>query len=187
MHAAGTRDERRVGVVVGLEGDDLVAVVDERQDRRGERFGRAGGDEHLGCRVDVDSVEPALVAGDGLAKHGQPDARRVLVDAVGDRLAGRLEHLGRAVFVGKALAEVDGAGAQREGAHLGEDRRGDAAVVGEQAGACRGALPRRESGCGGEVAHAHTVREGRAGTLARGRCDAALRVRGNHRLQIAES
>ena len=116
-----------------------------------------------------------------------PDARRVLVDAVGDRLARSLEHLGRAVFVGKALAEVDGAGARREGAHLGEDRRGDRAVGGEQARACRGALPRRESGCGGEVAHAHTVRQAGAATLAQGMPGGGIRVRMNHCLGIAGS
>ena len=104
VHSAGSRDERRIRVVVGLERDDLVTRVDEGEERRRERFGRAGRDEHLGCRVDVDAVEPMLVAGDRLAKHGEADARRVLVDAVGDGLAGRLEHFGRTVLIGEALA-----------------------------------------------------------------------------------
>ena len=168
VHASGAGDERRVGVVVRLERHDLVAHVDEREDGRRERLGGAGRDEHLGCRVDVDAVEPSLVRGDRLAQHGHADAGRVLVHAVGDRLTGGLEHLGGAVLVGEALAEVDGAGAGGQGAHLGEDRGGDRAVGGEQAGACGGALPRPQAGRGGEVAHALTVRQGRPATLAHG-------------------
>ena len=48
---AGHRDARRVGVVVRLEGDDLVARLAQREQRRGDRLGGAGGDEHLGVGV----------------------------------------------------------------------------------------------------------------------------------------
>ena len=188
VHAAGARDERRVGVVVRLEGDDLVAGVDEREDRRGERLGRAGGDEHLGCRVDVDAVEPLLVARRSPREAPacpMPGGYWLTPSAIAWRAASSTS--AGPSSSGKPWPEVDRAGAQREGAHLGEDRRGDRPSSREQAGACRGALPRREAGCGGEVAHAHTVREGRAGTLARGRSDAGPRVRRNHRSQIAES
>jgi hypothetical protein len=109
-----------------------------------------------------------LVRGDRLAQHRSPDAGRVLVHAVADRLTGGVEHFGRAVFIGEALAEVDGARAHREGAHLGEDRGCDRAVDGEQPCPGGGALPGTETGCGGEVAHALTVRQGRAGTLSQG-------------------
>ena len=187
MHAARARDERRVGVVVRLEGDDLVAVIDEREDRRRECLRGTGGHEHLGCRVDLDPVPPLLVRGDRLAQHGHADARRVLVHAVGDGLPRGLEHLGRSVLVGEALPEVDRAGAGRECAHLGEDRGRDRAIGGEEAGARRGALPGPESGCGGEVAHALTVRQGGAATLSQATPGGGIRIRMNHCSGIAGS
>ena len=81
---------------------------------------------------------------------------------------GRLEDLGGAVLVGEPLSEVDRAGARREGGHLGEDRGRDRAVGGQESGAGRGALPGLEPRRGGVVAHALTVRQGGAGTLAHG-------------------
>ena len=62
---------------------------------------------------------------------------------------GRLEHLGRPVGVGEALAEVDRAGARGERRHLGEDRRAEAGEPARQAarrhGAARLAGSRRSS------------------------------------------
>ena len=48
---AGDRDARGVRVVVRLERDDLVARFAQREQRRRDRFGRAGGHEHFGVGV----------------------------------------------------------------------------------------------------------------------------------------
>ena len=67
-----------------------------------------------------------LVSRDRLAQDGDAVARRVLVRARRDRVAGGREHGRRPVGVGEALAEVDRAGPDRERGHRGEDRRRDA-------------------------------------------------------------
>lgn len=75
-------DERRVLVVERLERYDFVAVVDEREYRRGECLGRTGGDKDFGVWIDAQSVEPLLVPGDRVAQDRHASAGRVLVDAV---------------------------------------------------------------------------------------------------------
>ena len=42
-----------VGVVVRLERHDLVAGLAQREERRGDRLGRARGDEHLGVGIEA--------------------------------------------------------------------------------------------------------------------------------------
>ena len=118
---AGQRDRGGVRVVVGLEGHDLVAGLAQGEHHRGDRLGGAGRHEDLPVGVDVEPVEAPLVR-----RHRRPQLRnartgRVLVAAAVDRRDGRVEHLARPVGVGKALAEVDRAGARGQGAHLGED------------------------------------------------------------------
>ena len=119
-----------VRVVPGLERDDLVAGIAQREERRGEGFGRARGDQHLGVGIDVDAVEPMLMLGDRLAQLGDPDARRILVVAGTDRVDGGLGDDRRSVGVGKALPEVHGAGGHGERRHLGEDCRAGALQAG---------------------------------------------------------
>ncbi len=114
VDAAREVDHGAVLVVERLEGEHLVALVDEGEHGRGDRLGRAGGDQHLAVRVETDSVEAPLVLGDGRAQRGDAGRRRVLVDARGDRRTRGLEHLGGAVVVGEALAQVDRPGAGRE-------------------------------------------------------------------------
>ena len=63
---------------------------------------------------------------------GVPGPRRVLVDAGADGRDGGVEHLGRAVGVREALAEVDGAGGDGERRHLGEDRGAEPGELGRQ-------------------------------------------------------
>ena len=146
------RDARGVGVVVGLEGHDLVAGLAQREQRGGDRLGGAGGDEDLAVRVELDAVEAALVGGDRGAQLGDAGSGRVLVDARAHRLHGRLEDLGRAVRVREALAEVDRPGPRRQRGHLGEDRRAEAG----EAGSAR-AGPRLGAVLGDPaVAQAHT-------------------------------
>ena len=55
-------DHREVGVVVRLEYDDRVARIDQTQDRAGDCLGAAGGDHHLGVRIEF-HAKPALVIG----------------------------------------------------------------------------------------------------------------------------
>src|SRR5690606_31124981 len=69
--------------------------------------------------------ETLLVPGDRVEQLRHSRAGRVLVTAVGDRLPGGLEDLGRAVGVGEALAEVDRVVLESQGGHLGEDRRAE--------------------------------------------------------------
>ena len=86
-------DRGGIRVVVGLEGDDLVARLAEREDDRRDRLRRAGGDEHLRRGVERDPVEALLVRGDRLEQLRDARAGRVLVAAAVDRGLGRLEHL----------------------------------------------------------------------------------------------
>ena len=120
-HAGG------VGVVVGLERDGLVARLQERDQRGGDRLGGARGDQDLTVRVDVQAVEALLVGGDRVPQLGNARARGVLVaPPFQDRRRGRGGDLGRAVGVREALAEVDRPGRQGQRRHLGEDRRAHA-------------------------------------------------------------
>jgi hypothetical protein len=71
--APGERRARRVGVVVGLEDDDLViGAIDEREDRRREGFGRARCDDDLALGVPIEPVEVVLVRGDACRSRGTP-------------------------------------------------------------------------------------------------------------------
>src|SRR6185369_5307837 len=125
--AVGHGDVGRVGVVVGLERDDLVARLDQREHGRRDRLGGAGGDQDLAVRVVTEAVEPLVVRCDGLAQLRYAGARRVLVAAAGqDRVGRDLGDLGRPVPVGETLAQVDGPGDQGARGHLGEDRGAEA-------------------------------------------------------------
>ena len=115
-------DHGCVGVVVGLEHDDLVAGRAEGEDRCGQGFGRAHGHEHLGGGVEVDAVPAALVVGDGAEELGTSAEGRVLIGPVGDGVASRLQHLRGPVGVWETLPEVDGVVALGQGSDLGEDR-----------------------------------------------------------------
>ena len=124
---AGHRDARRIGVVVGLERDHLVAGLQQREHGRRDRLGGAGRHQHLGVRVDLQPVEPLLVGGDGLPQLRDARAGRVLVAAAGqDGVGGGPGDLGRAVGVREALAQVDGVRRHGQRRHLGEDRRAHA-------------------------------------------------------------
>jgi hypothetical protein len=118
----GERDACLVAVVHRLEHDDLVAGVEHAEQRPRQRFGGAGGHQHLGIGVDVETVEAALMLGDRLPQGWNPWTRWVLVDARTDRLDRSIEHLARAVGVGEPLPEVDRAGLHSQCRHLGEDR-----------------------------------------------------------------
>lgn len=111
-----------VRVVERLDDQHLGIGFDQAEQRGGDRLGGADGDQHLGLRVVLDAIPASTLRGDGLAQCRDAQTGRVLVDALGDGVLGDLEHAGRAVLVGKALAQVDRADAGRQGRHLGEDR-----------------------------------------------------------------
>ena len=106
----------------------------QREQRGGDRLGRAGGDEDLAVRVELDAVEAALVRGDRRAQLGDAGPGGYWLRAGAHRLDGGLEDLGRAVRVREALAEVDRAGPRGQRGHLGEDRRAEAGEAGVQRG-----------------------------------------------------
>ena len=122
VRGAGHRDVGRVDVEVGLEGHHLVAGPGQGQDRRGDGLGGARGDQNLGVGVELQAPEPLLVVGHSLTQHRVADAGRVLVELAANGLDGGLGHRSRPVGVGKALAQVDGTGADRQGRHLREHR-----------------------------------------------------------------
>ena len=73
-----TECEQGVAVarVTGLDHADAVAVVERCRERERETGRRAADDKHL-CRVDIDGVPVAVVAGDPPAKAHQPAGVRV--------------------------------------------------------------------------------------------------------------
>ena len=147
-HAPGERDAGLVAVVHRLEQHHLVTGVEHAEQRTCQCFGGTGGDEHLGLRVVLESVEAVLVFGDRLPQHGHPRPRRVLVEATPDRLDGGVEHLDRAVGVGEPLPEVDRPGLHRQRRHLGEDRGAEAVQLRRQGmvGGAHVAQRRRRAG-----------------------------------------
>ncbi|SKU70835.1 Uncharacterised protein [Mycobacteroides abscessus subsp. abscessus] len=56
-----------VGVVVGLDQDDLGTGFDEAEQGAGDRFGGADGHQHLGVRVKLLAVAGEPIGGDGPA------------------------------------------------------------------------------------------------------------------------
>ena len=107
---AGERDAGLIRVEHRLEHDDLVAVLEDAEERPGECLGGSGGDEHLGVGIDAHPPEPLLVLGDGLTELGDAEHWWILVLTGADRRDGGVEHLGRSVGVGKPLTEVDHGG-----------------------------------------------------------------------------
>ena len=121
---AGEVDRGGVRVVERLQGDHLVAGVDERQDRRGQGLGGAGGDQDLGIGVVAQAVMPSGVVGDRGPQRRDPAARRVLVDSGRDRRLRLLQHEVGPVAVRETLAEVDRLRLDGQCRHLREDRGG---------------------------------------------------------------
>jgi hypothetical protein len=66
--APGHRDARGVAVVHRLEQHDLVAGVQQCEQRGGQRLGGARGDQHLGVRVVGQATEALLMIGDRLTQ-----------------------------------------------------------------------------------------------------------------------
>jgi hypothetical protein len=122
-HAACPAHERQIGVVHRLEQYHLVAGLDERHERAGDRLGRAGGDHHLGLGIEREAVPVAVMRGDGLTQLRQAHHGRVLVPALDHPLGGLAPHVLGAGVVRKALAEIDRAGLPCQPRHHLEDAR----------------------------------------------------------------
>ena len=118
--AAGHCDHRGVGVVERLDHQHLGARLDQPDDGGGDGLRRADRDEHLGVGVVLDAEVAQALRGDRLAQRRDAEAGRVLVDAIGDGVLGRLQHRGRTVLVREALPEIHRADPGGQRRHLGE-------------------------------------------------------------------
>ncbi len=126
-HGAG---QDRIGAVVlvhRVEQDDLVAGVEQRQQRGDHRLGRTTGHADLALGVDAPpGIGPADLRSDGTAEVGGAPGDRVLVEVGVERRLGCLLQLVGAGEVGKALREVDRVVGEGEPGHLADHRLGEA-------------------------------------------------------------
>ena len=131
--------ERFVDRVAGVGDDDLVARVDQAEDRVEHHALATDGHEDL-RRIGVDALALRHVRGDRLTQRRDAGERRVMGLALVERALGRGADVGGRVEIGLADLEVDhrpalgreraGAGADLEGAlrpdgaHAGRDATG---------------------------------------------------------------
>ena len=106
---AGDVRIRAVVLVERLEHDDLVAGIDDREERADHRFGRAAGDGDHRLRIDAHAIEVAVGLRDRIAQRLRAPGDRVLVDVRVDRALRGLLERGRRGEIREALREVDAA------------------------------------------------------------------------------
>jgi hypothetical protein len=116
---------RTVVFVEGLEDDDLVTRIDERQHRRDHRFGGAAGDRDLGLGIDGVAALALRLGGDRVAEALGAPGDGVLVD-VGVQCRGGsvLESCG-CPEIGKSLRQIDGVVLARLASHVANHRLGE--------------------------------------------------------------
>ena len=68
-HAPCPLHQRQIAIVERLDQHDLVARLDQRVDRVGQRLGGAGRDQHLARRIDLQAVEAPPVRRHRLAQR----------------------------------------------------------------------------------------------------------------------
>jgi hypothetical protein len=107
-NAAGTPHQRQVGVIHRLEQHDLIAWLDQGQQRTGQGLGRARRDHDLAVRIEIEALPMAIVHCDGIAQLRQTHHRRILVPAIDNRICGFLPHVEWAGIIREALTEIDG-------------------------------------------------------------------------------
>jgi len=117
---------RHVGVVVGLQHDDLVARAGHRQDGGHQGLGGAAGDGDFRLGIVGRAVQRARLGRDGGAQRRDSRHGGVLVVARGHGGGDLRQQAGIGIEIGEALAQIDGAGFRRQPAHDGKD--GDADV-----------------------------------------------------------
>jgi hypothetical protein len=110
-----------VAVVEGLDEDDLVARIQQAQQRGRDGLGGAAGDEHLGERIVGGAVQAGLALGQRRDQLGVAHGPRVLVVALTQGAHHRVYDLRRTIEVREALGEVDGAVLLGQAGHLAED------------------------------------------------------------------
>src|SRR5439155_19738294 len=119
----------RVGPVVlieRLEHDHLVARIDDGEQRRRHRLGRAAGDGHFGLWIDGHAVPLGVLPCQGVTQPLGAPRDGVLVHVVADGAGGGfLQHVG-AGEVGEPLRQVDRAVLVREPGHAADYRFGEA-------------------------------------------------------------
>ena len=166
---------RAIVLIEGLEDDDLVARVEDREHRRDHRFGGATGDCDL--PVGIDRAAPGLAV---LRRERASQLRRspgggVLVEAAGERSLGGFDDLWGRFEVGEALREVDSAVAiqsQVEPRHLPDDGFCEALGFVTEARHCA-VRSRAASAPGATWCH----RSGRSAVAVRGRARCCRRFR----------
>ena len=100
-------DDRQVGVIERLEQDDFVARVQDGHQAGGDRLGGAGGDDDLGRRVDLKSVETGIGGRDRLSQFRHAGHGRILIAPIEQRIRGGAQDVVGPVRVREALPEVD--------------------------------------------------------------------------------
>ena len=124
-NAAIQLDRWQVGVVAGLQHDDLVARMHDRRDRGEDRLGAARGDRHLGVGIVGGAVIVRVLRGNRLAERRDPLHRRVLVQAAAHVRGDCVDERGIAVEVREPLRQVHRPDVGRELRHHREDGRAD--------------------------------------------------------------
>ena len=102
--------ENRVGTVifvVRLEDHDFVAGIDDSHHRRHHGFGRAAGDGDFAFGIDAHALRALEFPGDGVAQFFRAPGDGVLIDVVGDGLAGGFLHFRGRGKIRESLRHVD--------------------------------------------------------------------------------
>ena len=119
---AGDDAPRTVVLVEGLEDDDLVARIEEGEERGQHGLRRAAAHGHVPLRIDLHAVELLVLVRDRPAQPGGAPGDGVLVKvAVYGAVGGVEELLGRGE-VGHALGQVDALVLVVDPGHLPDDR-----------------------------------------------------------------
>ena len=127
-HGPGARDDAAGAIVFvkRLEDDDFLARIQDRQQRRQHRLGRAAAHGHVALGIHVHAVELPVLVGDGGSQAGRAPGDGVLVEVAVDGAMRGLEQLPGRREVRHALGEVHAAQLAHHARHLADDGLGEA-------------------------------------------------------------